>query len=135
VDTKPSNPWEQFEQTQREMNELLDRFLQQLGSREEAREISFIPAIDLWETDSDLVVVVELAGVLEEDVDLWVSPSCVVVRGLRPGVPRGRPVIREWRWGEFEREVQLPEQIDPETMRASYSEGILEIRLKKREEP
>lgn len=135
MDLKPWNPWERFEHIQRQINRMLDDFFGQLGSREQGRAISFIPAIDLWETESGLVVVVELPGVLEEDVDVSVSPSRVVIRGLRAGVPRGQPLIREWRWGEFERAVDLPAPVDPETMRASFSEGTLEIHLGKRKGP
>ena len=132
MDLKPWNPWERFEQIQREINQTLDEFCQQLQSRARSGEIRFVPAIDLWETDSDLVVVVELPGVLEEDVDVLVTPEGLTIRGVRMEVPRGRAHLREWRWGEFEREVRLPAVVDPGSMRASYSEGTLEVHIRKR---
>jgi len=132
VDVTPWNPWERFDEIQRRINRMLDEFFRQLSAYRERRSISFVPAVDLWETDSDLVMVVELPGVLEEDVDVSVSPDRLVIRGVRTDVPRGRPRIREWRWGEFEREVVLPAEVDPGTMRASFSEGTLEIHVGKR---
>jgi HSP20 family protein len=132
VDLKPWNPWERFEQIQREINQTLDEFCRQLQSEARSRKIGFIPAIDLWETDSDLVVVVELPGVLEEDVDVLVTSGGLTIRGVRMEVPRGRAHLREWRWGEFERDVRFPADVDPESMRASYSEGTLEIHIRKR---
>jgi HSP20 family protein len=132
VDLKPWNPWEQFERIQNDINRTLDEFCRQLTSQSAHRDIRFVPALDLWETDSELVVVIELPGVLEEDVDVSVSPGRLVVRGVRMEVPRGQAVVREWRWGEFEREVTLPKPVDPATMRATYSEGTLEVRLGKK---
>jgi HSP20 family protein len=131
VDIKPWNPWEQFARIQSDINRTLDEFCRQLGLERESREIRFVPVVDLWETDSELVIAVQLPGVLEEDVDVYVSAESLVVRGVRMEVPRGRAVVREWRWGEFERELVLPKPVDPDTMRASLSDGVLEIRLGK----
>lgn len=132
MDLKPWNPWEQFEKIQKEINRTLDDFFRHLWSAEEGRAISFVPAVDLWETETEIVLVVEIPGVLEEDVDVSVTPSCLVLRGARAEVPRGRALIQEWRWGEFEREVSLPSTVDPDSMTATFSEGTLEIRLRKR---
>ena len=131
MDLKPWNPWEQFGRIRREINQALDEFCKQLSSGPESRDIGFVPSVDLWETDAELVVVVELPGVLEEDVDVSVSPMSLVLRGMRMEIARGRRVVREWRWGEFERHLDLPTPVEPSTMRATYSEGVLEIRLGK----
>jgi HSP20 family protein len=132
VDVKPWNPWEQFERIQEDINRTLDDFCGQIPSGPERREIRFVPSVDLWEAEAELVIVVELPGVLEEDVDVSVSPDSLIIRGMRMEIPRGRRVVREWRWGEFERHLALPTPVEPSTIRATYSEGMLEIRLGKK---
>ncbi len=118
---------------QREMERLLDYF----GSSKPpivcfAR--MWEPAIDVYETANDVVVLVELAGVKQDEIEIKVDGNTLVIRGERKESPlhNKRTYYQvEIHRGPFERGILLPATIDPEKAKASYEDGILEIVLPK----
>ena len=94
------------------------------------------PNVDVYETVSSVELVLELAGLEEDDVELQLSESAVVVEGQRrlpvsePGAMYHVAGIRQ---GPFRVEVMLPAPVDPERVEASYERGLLRISLPKRE--
>ena len=97
-------------------------------------ERTWAPPLDVYETKDDLVVAAELPGVREKDVQLSLLGDVLTLRGQRRPEPE---VVEEQyhrieRWsGPFERRLQLPVPVQGERVRASYQDGILEIRLPK----
>jgi HSP20 family protein len=97
-------------------------------------ERTWSPPIDVYETRDDLVVVVELPGVGEKDIHLSMNGDVLSLRGQRGNAAEAREehYHRIERWsGTFERHVQLPIPVQTDKIRASYREGVLEIRLPK----
>jgi HSP20 family protein len=97
-------------------------------------ERTWSPPIDVYETRDDLVVVVELPGVGEKDIHLSMNGDVLSLRGQRGNAAEAREehYHRIDRWsGTFERHVQLPIPVQTDKIRASYREGVLEIRLPK----
>lgn len=95
------------------------------------------PAVDVYETEKDIVVLVELAGVKQDKVEVVVAGSTLVVKGERKETARGgsrRYYQIEIHRGQFERVVVLPAAIDPDRTRAAYEDGLLEIILPKVDE-
>jgi HSP20 family protein len=94
------------------------------------------PDTDVYETVSSVEVVLALAGVEEDDVELQLSESVLVVEGHRrlpvsePGAMYHVAGIRQ---GPFRVEVTLPAPVDPDRVEASYERGLLRISLPKRE--
>jgi HSP20 family protein len=106
-------------------------------TRPAAAERAWAPPLDVYETKDDLVVAVELPGVREKDVQLSLVGDTLSLRGLRqPDADvREENYHRIERWsGPFERHVQLPIPVQVDRVRASYRDGMLEIRLPKVEE-
>jgi HSP20 family protein len=95
------------------------------------------PAIDIHETRDELVVSVELPGVREKDVHLSITGEVLTLRGQRvadhPGKEEHYHRIERWS-GSFERHVQLPIPIQADRVRATYRDGVLEVRLPKMDE-
>lgn len=92
------------------------------------------PAIDVYETETEVVVLVELAGVKRDEIEIVVGGNTLVIRGERGEVSlRGKRTYyqMEIHRGPFERNIQLPTTVDPEKTRASYEDGLLEIVLTK----
>jgi HSP20 family protein len=93
---------------------------------------SFRPAADFYETSQGLVLRLELAGVPAEAISLSLTAHELVVRGCRrlsrPDDLR-RFIHLEMGFGAFERHFKLPIAIDPEGVKATYVDGILEVRL------
>lgn len=92
------------------------------------------PPVDVYETDKEIVILVEMAGISEEEVELLVDGDTLVLRGERKPLP-GRPgrvySQMEISHGRFQRDLLLPSDVDAEGARATYKDGILEIVLPK----
>ncbi|MEX2210304.1 MAG: Hsp20/alpha crystallin family protein [Gaiellaceae bacterium] len=93
---------------------------------------SFRPAVDAYYCAEPpcVTVVVELAGVEPEDVQIDAAPRALVVRGVRrrPRVP-GRYQAMELDYGPFERTIHVAEDVDVENATATYRNGLLTIVL------
>ena len=86
------------------------------------------PAADIVETASEVIVLVELAGVDHEQLDVLLFEDALIVEGERR-LPAHAAEIRQ---GQIRLELPLPTSIDPEQVDARYERGLLEMRLGKR---
>src|SRR4030042_2764160 len=94
--------------------------------------VSFRPAADLYETVQGLVLRLDLAGVAAEDLSISLAGQDLVIRGRRqPPPPEGirRFIHLEMGFGSFERSFVLPIAVDPQGVKASYADGVLEVKL------
>jgi HSP20 family protein len=95
------------------------------------------PAVDMYETDDAIVVLFDLAGVDAEKTEVHAEPHLLVVRGVRRerhGPPEHRTFHSlEIPNGRFERTLRLPDGTDTAAASASYTDGLLEITLPKRQ--
>ena len=96
------------------------------------------PALDMYETDDAIVVLLDLAGVDAEQTEVQVERQVLTIRGVRlerhgPYVPNEQRNYHalEIAYGRFERTVRLPAGTDAEAAQAAYHEGFLEITLPK----
>ncbi len=94
------------------------------------------PAINAFRCDQAYCVCVDLAGVAKEEIELTVEPGLLRLRGTRsapqPGAPHGKAVrvlALEIDSGDFERELQLPPDVDLSRIAAEQENGLLWIRL------
>ena len=92
------------------------------------------PATDVLETAAEIVVMVELAGVDHEQLDVLLFEDALIVEGERrlPAHAAGVYHAAEIRQGQVRLELPLPAAIDPEQVNAHYERGLLEMRLGKR---
>jgi len=115
-----------------EVDNLFDRFVERpLG----VITGQVVPVIDLYETDTDLVVRADLPGVTERDLDVSLSGQTLTLRGEKPSDrnAQGRTFhVAERSCGAFSRTVRLPVEVDAERIRASYRQGVLEVVLPKK---
>jgi HSP20 family protein len=90
------------------------------------------PAVDVYQTDSEVVVLMEIAGIPEEEIELQVEGRSLVIHGHRKparGGPRRVYSQMEITTGPFRRNLLLPAEVNAEEAHAAYQNGILEIRL------
>jgi len=93
------------------------------------------PQIDIYETDEEVIIQAEIAGVRQEEILLEISPGAVKISGTREGGAREEDAhyrLAEIPCGYFERTLSLPALINTETAVAVYQNGLLEVRLAKR---
>ncbi len=92
------------------------------------------PPVDMYETDSEVIVLVEMAGIAQEEVELEVDGATLTIRGERRPL-LGRPgrvySQMEISHGRFGRDLLLPADVNAEGTTAVYKDGILEIVLPK----
>jgi HSP20 family protein len=93
----------------------------------------FRPRVDVFRTEDPaaITVVVELAGIDPEAVELAVTEGVLVIRGKRQRTPsRARTYQHmEIDYGPFERRIAVDESIDSDSAEATYENGLLSIRL------
>lgn len=91
-------------------------------------------AVDVYETTEEIVVKAPVAGVSEEDIDITVRPDMVTITGERKEekeVANESYIARECFWGSFSRSVTLPSEGEADKAKATFSRGILTIRMPK----
>ncbi|MBM4463237.1 MAG: Hsp20/alpha crystallin family protein [Chloroflexi bacterium] len=119
------------------MQKEMERLLDYLGSSKPPTVYfgqMWEPAVDIYETATEVVVVAELAGVNQNDIEIVVDNNSLIIRGQRKELAtRGRRNYyqMEIHAGPFERRVLLPARIDPDRTKASHENGMLEIVLAK----
>ena len=90
--------------------------------------------LDIGETGDEIVVELDAPGVKREDIDITLSDHSLRVRGRREShkEEKGKSFHRVERdYGEFERRVVLPCEVDAEKVDAALSNGVLTIKLPK----
>jgi len=92
------------------------------------------PAVDIYETEDQVVIVAEIAGIRDQDLELEVEGSRCTLRGERRPAPQGeKREIRqvEIGLGPFQRELFLPAAVNPDAVETVYKDGMLQIALPK----
>lgn len=90
-------------------------------------------AIDVYQTDKDLIIQSAIAGVDLEDLDISIERDIITIRGGRekPFEEDGDYFMQECFWGPFSREIILPAEADPGRATAEMKNGVLTIRIPK----
>ena len=132
------DPFRNMSDIQGEVNRLFDSFLGRPAvSGAGAAVPTWAPVLDMHETENEVVLNFELPGVSEKDVALSITGDLLTLKGERT-------VNREFKdddtyhaervYGKFERSVQLPVPVQSEKVKATYRDGVLEVKLPKAEE-
>jgi HSP20 family protein len=99
---------------------------------------TWLPAVDVWETDDELVLSFDLPGIREDEIAVELDDNILTVSGKRERTSEhsnDRFYRFERRFGAFSRSVTLPQGVQEDAIRANYANGVLEVRVPKPEEP
>lgn len=91
-------------------------------------------SVDVYETESSIVIESIVGGVKVEDVNISVSNNVLTVKGVRERTTESESYnyfVAECFWGAFSRSIILPVEVDPDRVKASMKNGILKITLPK----
>lgn len=95
------------------------------------------PAVDLYEEDDKLVVKAELPGIDKKDINVDLQNGILTLKGERrheTEEKNGRNVYRrEMSYGKFVRSFSIPQDVEPEKVKAEYVDGVLTIEVPKPE--
>jgi len=95
------------------------------------------PALDVHQTDDEIVVTASLPGLKAEDVDITITGQTLIIRGefkADQDVNREQYLYRERRYGAFQRQVNLPTRVVGEKANATFADGVLTLTIPKAEE-
>ena len=128
------DPWEELTTLHQEVDRLFGNFFNRVSQTRAARDIKFAPPVDVYETETEIVVRVALPGVIEEDIDVELKGETLIIRGecdCPLDAKEGGYHHQEWRYGRFERTVVLPTKVQDNAIKATLTNGVLEIRVLK----
>jgi HSP20 family protein len=129
--------WEPFRELASFQNEM-SRWMNGLFDGPGRVTQSWVPALDGWETESEVVYAFDLPGVSEEEISIEVKEDMLTVSAERERHDEETSEDGfyrfERRYGTFARAVGLPQGIDEDQIAARYENGVLEIRVPKPEE-
>lgn len=120
---------------QYEMNRMFESLFEvPVGLHPMAQFDSFAPSIDVYETDKEIRVDVELPGLNEKDIDISLGNNVLTISGKKETeeTEKNKSFYRHERsYGSFRRTIQLPDDVDEDKIEATYKKGILKIVLPK----
>jgi HSP20 family protein len=122
------DPFEELRLMQHEMDRLVDRFFD-VGPESERRSL-WMPPVESYTKDNHLVFKAELSGVDPKDLDVSVMDRELVIKGERKAEKDEKEKdyhYREISYGSFERRFMLPEGVKTDDLKATFTNGILEI--------
>ena len=118
------------------MGRLMSAFLGQANGETTGR--SWVPAVDVWETEKELVYAFDLPGTPEDKISVEFDDGALTISGERERTDevRNEGFYRyERRFGSFSRTVGLPQGVTEDDVKADYRDGVLEIKVTKPEAP
>jgi len=95
------------------------------------------PSMDVVENDGEFLVRCDLPGVKKDDVELSISSNVLTIKGEKHDeqAKEETKYYRRESWsGSFQRSIALSESVDPDKVEAELKDGVMTIRLPKREE-
>jgi len=119
------------DQINRLFNEAFDR------TSDEANLTTWAPAVDIYETEHELVVKADIPEIKPEELDIRVENNILTIRGERKfekKVSENNYLRVERSYGSFSRSFSLANTVNAEAIKADYKNGVLTLSIPKREE-
>ena len=131
------NPLQDLMALQDRMNRLFEDATHRHSRNDQGDEFEradWTPAADVYETDSDYEIVIDLPGVNRDALEVDIEDNRLVIKGVRSVEPTNRQRTERPN-GKFIRTFTVPASVDQTRIGAEYRDGVLQIRLPKRKEP
>ncbi len=129
-----TNPFRDIEKTRSEMDRLWDTFLFGRPRISWPEEDEWEPAIDVAETEHELVVNVEIPGIDPKEIDVSLSEATLFIKGEKKHEADEKDAdyrLMERDYGTFIRSIRLPVEVRSDKISASYKNGVLTVVLPK----
>ena len=129
-------PYRTLGSLQDEVNRLFEGNLGRT-TRESSSIAAWAPAVDIFENEKELVLKADLPDLVEKDIDVRVENNMLTISGERKyekDVKEENYLRVERAYGSFSRSFSLPNTVNTEAIKAEYKNGVLTVRMPKREE-
>jgi HSP20 family protein len=127
--------WDPFREVTALQNEF-SRLLSGLSEGNGRETQAWIPTLDVWETENELVYAFDLPGIPQDKISVEVDDGALTVSATREReqkVDTDRFHRFERRFGTFSRTVGLPQGVSEDSIKAGYTDGVLQITVPKPE--
>ena len=127
-------PFRELATLQNEMS----RYMNNLWEGNGRTTQSWVPAVDVWETENEVVYAFDLPGIPEDKIAVEFDDGALTITGERERtneVSEDRYFRFERRYGTFTRTIALPQGVTEEHVNAQYRDGVLEVHVRKPEQP
>ena len=128
--------WDPFREIASLQNEL-SRFVNAVRDTDAGTQ-TWVPAVDVWETEKEIVYAFDLPGVPEDRISVELEENALTVSAerTRPEEVSDERFHRfERRYGTFSRTIGVPQGVGEDAISADYRSGVLEVRVQKPEAP
>lgn len=121
---------------------MADQEIQASGKQEVAPDrgeftregVYFTPAVDIYESEKELVLLVDMPGVSGDDIDIELKEDILSIEGkLASEQPSGESLLTEFRTGNYFRTFRITDLVDRAKISASMNDGVLQLKLPKAE--
>ena len=129
--------WEPFREIASFQNEM-SRFMNGLLEGNGRANQSWVPALDAWETEDEIVYAVDLPGISEEEISIEFADGALTITAQRERAREEsdeRFYRYERRYGTFSRTVGVPQGVTESDISADYKSGVLEVHVKRPDQP
>ncbi len=129
--------WRPLHELRKEMDRIWQEFFGKNLLTERFEGIEWIPAVDVSETDSEVIVKVDVPGVNPEDMEISLVDNVLVIKGEKKKEEEEKKenfYRIERYYGSFMRSIQLPCEVEEDKISAVYKNGVLKIVLPKKPE-
>jgi len=132
-------PLSEMSTLRRQMDRLFDELMQARSNSPEftlSNGNAWVPAVEVKETDAEVVLRAEIPGVEAKDLDVQVTQKAVAITGEHRHEKKSEQkghLRSEFRYGKFQRVVPLPAQVQNDQVKAQLQDGILTLNLPKLE--
>lgn len=130
------DPLRDLMEFQERMNRLFDKSVARTRKEQVLPRGMWTPSVDIYETVDAIVIDVELAEINIDELVVDVERDVLTIKGERPLSKEAKPEqyhLIERSYGPFSRSFTLPESVDPSGIKGNYRDGILTLKLPKRE--
>lgn len=129
---KQNYPFRDIFSIQDDMNRLFEDFF--VPSDGSSSSLSFVPSIDLSETKEQIKIKADLPGMSEKDIEVTLENNVLSIKGKRESEKETKEesyYSKERVCGTFLRQVTLPKKTNPDSIKAKFKNGVLDVTIDK----
>jgi HSP20 family protein len=127
------DPFREIAALQNDMSRFLGAF-REAGGNGSGADRAWVPAVDVWETEDELVYAFDLPGIPEDKINVEFEDGVLSVSAERERdseLKQDGFYRFERRVGSFARAISLPQGVTEEGIQATHANGVLEVRVQK----
>lgn len=131
---KSVSPFRDIFDLQDEVNRLFEDFF---APAAQSRAFVSMPHVDISENNNQIKVKADLPGMTEKDIELTLENNILTIKGNREEEKETKEenyYSRERVYGSFMRQIQIPKKVNPDSVKAKFKNGVLEVIMDKAEE-